>query len=163
MENKTNKKRSLLAQKLKKAIGTIQVDVFGYEKSATRNIHTYFDRLSKQTNMPKDEIIVRIFRDYGQIRVCVHKQGKRIKEIPVNELIFLFTNTDPSGFVNLEQKTTARIQNFIQKYAATHGLPPCDVHICILTSGDRVIVKGIHRTEEIGTIPLMTLINHFTK
>ncbi|WP_299243101.1 hypothetical protein [uncultured Aquimarina sp.] len=164
MESRTRKKNTTsLTQKLRKAIGNINVDVFGYEKNVTRNIHTYFDRISKETDMPKDQIIVRIFKDYGQIRVCVHKEGKRIKEIPVSELVMLFTNTDPLGLPHLQQKAIDGIQSFMMEYCTTHLIHPSNLHICILTSGDQVFVKGINGTREIGAIPLMTLIKHFTK
>ncbi len=162
MENRTNEKPSL-AQKLKKVIGNINVDVFGYEKNVTRNIQSYFDRLAKETGMPKDQIIIRIFRDYGQISVCVHRHGKRIKQIPVSELVTLFTNINPSGLPHLEQKALSGIKDFMLEYCKTHLIHPDNLHICILTAQNQVIVKGVNRTDEIGTIPLTVLIKHFTK
>ncbi len=163
MGSKTREKKPTLAEKLKKVIGNISVDVFGYEKNVSQNIHTYYDRLSKETGMAKDEIIVRIFKDFEEIRVCVHKQGKRIKEIPVSELIILFTNIDPSGLPHLEQKAISDIQKFMSAYAMEYAIDPSHLHICILTCGDKVIVRGVHKTDELGVIPLMSLIKHFTK
>ena len=164
MENKTSRKNTRsLTQKLRNVLSNIQVDVWGYEKTVTKNIHSYFHRLSGETGIPKDGIIVRIFRDYGQIRVCVHKQGKRIKEIPVSELILLLTNTHPSALPQLQEKVVTGIQKFMMDYCATHLIHPDNLHICILTSGEKVFVKGVNRTDEIGLIPLMVLIKHFTR
>ena len=163
MKSKTKtKSKTSLSQKLKKAVSTIHVDVFGYKKTVTRNIHIYLERIASETKLAKEQVIVRIFKDYGQIRIGIHKEGKRIKEIPVSELVVLFTNTDPSGLPQLEQKAAKGIQSFMENYCATHNVPLDNLHICILTSGESVLVKGFDRTQEISTIPLLTLIKHFT-
>ena len=49
MEQKTKRRSPRLAEKLKRAVQNLNVDVFGYESKVTKNIINYFSKLSKET------------------------------------------------------------------------------------------------------------------
>ncbi|WP_281989755.1 hypothetical protein [Aquimarina aggregata] len=161
MEQKTKKKSPRLAEKLKKAVQNLNVDVFGYESKVTKNIITYFSKLSKETGISQDGLIVRIFKDGTAIQVAVYNQGRCVKRIPVKELIVLFTNSEPSGLFTLEAKVLRGIGTFMAEFSETHHLNIAQLQICISTSHDKVWVKGYSGTAFIKDIPLGVLIKHF--
>jgi hypothetical protein len=155
------KKQHDLSHKLKKAVRTLEVDVFGYRKRATRNIHMYFMELSQQTGIAKERIIIRVFKDYGHIRACIYHNGKQAKQIPVSELITVFTGISTSGLLGLERKVVGSMEDFIDDFSWKHGVAADQVHICIGASSDMVQIKGVCQMREIASIPLMVLIKHF--
>ncbi|WP_025663328.1 hypothetical protein [Aquimarina megaterium] len=161
MEQKTKKKSSRLAQKLRKAVQNLNVDVFGYESKVTTNIISYFSKLSKETDLPQDRLVVRIFKDRTTINVAVHNQGRPVKKIPVKELITLFTNSEPSGLFSLEAKVIRGIETFMDGFSNTHQMNVEQLQICIITSHDKVWIKGYSGIELVEDIPLGVLIKHF--
>ncbi|TPN87166.1 MULTISPECIES: hypothetical protein [Aquimarina] len=163
MEQKTKRRSPRLAEKLKKAVQNLNVDVFGYESKVTKNIINYFSKLSKETGLPQDRLVVRIFKDRTIINVAVHNQGRPVKKIPVKELITLFTNSEPSGLFNLEAKVVQGIEAFMVEFSDTHNIGVDQLQICIITSHDKVWVKGYKGIDLIKDIPLGVLIKHFTQ
>jgi hypothetical protein len=161
MEQKTKRRSPRLAQKLRKAVQNLNVDVFGYESKVTTNIISYFLNLSKETGLPQDRLVVRIFKDGETINVAVHNQGRPVKKISVKELITLFTNSEPSELFNLETKIIEGIQAFMLVFSNTHQMRVEQLQICILTSHDKVWVKGYKGIEFVQDIPLNVLIKHF--
>ncbi len=162
MKTKTEKRKSRIGSKLKKAVKNLVVDVFGYETTVVDNIHAYYGQLSKETQIPKDEIVVRIFQDRENIRVTIYNRGQVAKEIPVRELVKLFTNIETDVF-DIEAKTIAGIKAFLKSYSQSNKMDIGQLHICIMTSLDKVIVKGYDGTQAIQDIPLLVLIKYFTR
>ena len=159
---KTTSKRSRLGRKLKQAVQDLAVDVFGYETTITKNILAYFTQLSHDTTIPKDELVVRVFRDRENIRVTIYNKGRLAKTLSVRALVKLFTNTEPSGVFGLEAKTIQGIKAFIENFARANSIRPEQLQICIMTHLDKVIVKAYDGTVIIKDIPLKVLINYFT-
>ncbi|TSE10315.1 hypothetical protein [Aquimarina algiphila] len=158
MEQKTKRKSPRLAEKLRKAVKNLNVDVFGYETRVTKNIISYFSKLSKETDLPQDRLVVRIFKDRTAINVAVHNQGRPVKKIPVKELITLFTNSEPSGFFNLEAKVIRGIETFMAEFSEAHNLNVDQLQICIITSHDKVWVKGYKGGNSCQTDPPIPII-----
>lgn len=163
MEQKTKRRSPRLAEKLRNAVQNLNVDVFGYESKVTKNIISYFSKLSKETGLPPDRLIVRIFKDRTAINVAVHNQGRPVKKIPVKELITLFTNSEPSGLFNLEAKVIRGIETFMSEFSDKQRIQVEELQICIVTSHDKVWVKGYQGITHIKDIPLGVLIKHFTQ
>lgn len=161
MERKAPRKSPRLAAKLKNAVQQIQVDVFGYEPKVTQNIILYFDRLSKETGIPKDRLLLRIFKDLDSIHVGIHHQGRLVKKIPVPALIGLFTDTTPSGYLDLETRVNYKIKAFLEGLATTEGVCLEEVHICMACTPERVGVRAYKGIDYIKDIPLRTIIKHF--
>ena len=163
MKQKTKKRTSRLAEKLRKAAQNLNVDVFGYESKVTRNIIKYFSELSKETGLEENRLIIRIFRDRGAINVAVYNQGIPIKKISVKELITLFTNSEPSGIFNLETSVVKGIESFMVDISKRNNITVSQLQICITTIQDIVIVKAYKGIEFVEDIPLGVLIKHFTR
>ncbi|QKX04186.1 hypothetical protein HN014_04435 [Aquimarina sp. TRL1] len=163
MKQKIKKTRSGLAEKLKNAVQNLNVDVFGYESKVTKNILRYFSKLSKETDLVQEELVVRIFKDWLTINVAVYNQGRPVKKISVKELITLFTNSEPSGLFNLEAKVVRGIENFMSELSDNHHIEVEQLQICIVASSDKVWVKGYKGLTHIQDIPLGVLIKHFTQ
>jgi hypothetical protein len=161
MEQKTRKKSPRLAQKLRKAVQNLNVDVFGYESKVTHNIISYFSKLSKETGLQEDRLVVRIFKDREMIRVAVYNQGRLVKKIPLKELIMLFTNSKCSGLFNLEAKAIRGIETFMAEFSKNHAMNVDQLQICIVTSHDKVWIKGYKGIVFLQDIPLGVLIKHF--
>lgn len=161
MEQKTRNKSLRLAQKLKKAVQNLNVDVFGYESKVRHNIITYFSRLSKETRLQQDHLVVRMFRDRETIFVGMYNHGRLVKRIPVSELIMLFTNSKPSGLFDLEAKVTKGMNTFMSEFSKGHSMNVDQLQICIVTDHDKVWVKGYKGIEFVQDIPLGVLIKHF--
>lgn len=161
MEQKTRKKSPRLAQKLRKAVQNLNVDVFGYESKVTKNVITYFSKLSKETGLLQDRLVVRIFKDRETICVAVYNQGRLVKKIPLKELIILFTNSEPSELFNLEAKVIRGIETFMAEFSKNHAMNVDQLQICIVTSHDKVWIKGYKGIAFIQDIPLGVLIKHF--
>jgi len=150
--------KNSLSQRLKNVATNIHVDVFGYEKQVEHNILSYFKVLSKKTSIPTQRIIVRIFKDQGNIRSCMYQKGKCIYDIPLTELIFLFTGVPTS---QLESKITTTIKSILFDLAKTYHLDHNAFQICIVSRNDKAIVMGVSKTEVVGEIPIKTLIPYF--
>ena len=163
MKQKTKKRTSRLAEKLRKAAQNLNVDVFGYESKVTRNIIKCFSELSKETGLEENRLIIRIFRDRGAINVAVYNQGIPIKKISVKELITLFTNSEPSGIFNLETSVVKGIESFMVDISKRNNITVSQLQICITTIQDIVIVKAYKGIEFVEDIPLGVLIKHFTR
>ncbi len=161
MEQKTRKKSPRLAEKLRKAVQNLNVDVFGYESKVRHNIITYFSRLSKETGLPQDRLVVRMFSDRETIFVGVYNHGRLVKRIPVPELIMLFTNSKPSGLFDLEAKVTKGMKTFMLEFSERHAMNMDQLQICIVTSHDKVWIKGYRGAAFIADIPLAMLMKHF--
>ncbi|TPN85827.1 hypothetical protein [Aquimarina algicola] len=160
MEQNTHKRFSL-KQKLKKAVSDIHIDVFGYEKNVTRNVVAYFDKLSKETGLPSDQIIVRMFKQQHTVKTCVHQKGKVVKDISVQELIELFTGT--MGMPGMEEKMTDRIIGLITDLMRQHKQEHHQFHVCILAQNGQVSVHAVNGNTVLETIPLTVLIQYFTR
>ncbi len=161
MKLKFQKKNPRLGEKLKYVMQNLAVDVFGYESKVTKNIITYFSRLSKETCITQDELVVRIFKDRATIRVVIYKQGKPVKEIPVKELIRLFTNT--TAIFHMETKVIQGIKIFMKDFSTAHTMDIDGLHICIMTRSGKAWIKGYDGVTPIRDIPLGVLIKHFMR
>jgi len=160
---KTEKKSPRLVEKLRKAVQHLNVDVFGYEPKVTHNIIDYFSKLSQQTGIPQDSLVVRIFKDSGAINAAIYHQGRPVKRIPVKELIMLFTNSEPSGLFSLETRVVRGVESFMEGFSTTHDIDATQLQICIITSHNKVWIKGYRGITLVKDIPLAVLIKHFTQ
>lgn len=161
MGQKTKKRSSRLAEKLRNAVHNLNADVFGYESRVTKNIIGYVEKLSTETGLPPDRLVVRIFKDSTAIHVAVYNQGIPVKKITIKELIILFTNSEPSVLFNLEAKVVQGIETFMNTFCETHHIGVEELQICIVTSYDKVWVKGYQGITYIADIPLSVLIKYF--
>ncbi|WP_025741944.1 hypothetical protein [Aquimarina pacifica] len=155
------KKRPVLGQKIKEAIQTLHVDVFGYEKTTTTNILGYFEQLSKTMHWNKEKILVRIFTSEYEIHARIYNQGCIFREIPMRELILLFTNSHP--LPGVEDKVKNGIHSFFTSFAQEHHIPIASLHICISVEHNSVTIQGCYQTQCVAVIPLRVLIQHFTQ
>ncbi|QKX05339.1 hypothetical protein HN014_10565 [Aquimarina sp. TRL1] len=160
MKRQTNQKNLSLKQKLKHAIAHLHADVFGYEKSVTRNVISYFKKLSENTGIPSDQIIVRMFKQPGTIKTYVHKDGKVVREVTVGELIELFSGS--SQLTGLEYKIVEKILRFMDDLKASHGDDSTEFHICFLAQQSQVRILAVYGNKVTQSIALKTLIKYFT-
>ena len=163
MKQKTRNKKNRIGLKLKKAVQNLHIDVFGYEPKVTTNIQSYFTTLSKDTGIPKERLVVRIFRDSPAMRVAVYYHGTAVKDISLQELVFLFTNSTPNGLFNMEDTVRDGMHRFMQEFSQTHAVDVDRLHICISTNIDAVRIRSYDGTKAIQDIPLKVLIKHFMK
>lgn len=161
MKRKSDRKSPRLAAKLKKAVQHLQVDVLGYESKVTRNITAYFKALSAETGIPRERLVLRIFKDRDTIQAGIYHHGRSVKKIPVTALIGLFTDLDAAGFFDLENKVSQKITAFLKGLSDAHQTHVSQIQVCILSSDKRVWVKAYQGTTYIKDILLATLIKHF--
>lgn len=153
----SNEKGSL-SERLKKAVTSIHVDVFGHEKQVQQNIRSYFKELSKKIEIPVDRIVVRIFKDQGHVRSCIYQKGRCVYEISLKELILLFTGTHPT---TLENKVSQTIKLILNDFAVRHHVDDTMLQLCILVKNDTPYIKGVCKTKVIGGLKIKTLIPYF--
>ncbi|WP_298546217.1 hypothetical protein [uncultured Aquimarina sp.] len=163
MKSKTHRKSPRLADKLKKAVQHLHVDVFGYESKVTQNITNYFSELSEETGIPRDRLILRIFKDVVNFRVGVYQEGRFVKRSAVWKLTALFIGTASSNLFDLEEKVVHKIDAFLKQLATTHQTDDEQLQICIGFHQDKVQVRAYQGIQYLDDIPLRVLIKHFTQ
>ncbi len=155
------KKTPGLGEKVKLAMSRLTAATFGYEKKAKSAICSYLNMLSKQRGIPKDRLVVRIQKDFGQIKAMVYHNGKCIQEISMEQLITVFTGLDPDGLPHLKEKVENGIDSLIKDVAKANGLDKNGVQLCIVNSCKEVWVTAQQGTSDRIPIAFGELIAYF--
>ncbi len=154
------KSKTRITKKLQQAVTNLSVDVFGLEEKANQNIVTYLKDVSTKTGIPKEELLVRIFRT-NLIRSCIYQNVKPLREVPTQELISVFTAMDNGISEALQQNVVKGISTFFDGVSNAHNIPLTHIHICIDTKADKVRIRAFNKATFLEKIELKTLIKHF--
>lgn len=146
-----------LQQRLKAAVN-ISVDIFGIEKQVDYNIRRYMQHTSRSIDIPREQLLIRIFKDGAAIRTCIYSKGSLIREIPLLELITIFM---PTGGNTLKEKAQQGMHTFIRDLAESHQIPSEWIQLCITCKQDQLQITAYNRITFLERIALQDLITYF--
>ena len=160
MQKNEKRKRPGLKQKLKYAVESISVDVFGYEKKVTKNAVAYLDKAARELRVPYEQLFARIVKQNVTVRVYLHHQGRQLKEVPVRELVLFFAGQEAT-VLGLESRVADSISKYLDELAKENEIHLDLLHVRISGSGNKVIVGAYNNHLHVKDIPVKDLVKHF--
>ncbi len=115
MSTKMPQKHAGLGRRLKAAMQNIHVDVFGYQAKVTSNILDYFESTSKELQIPRERLLIRIFCSPEPLRIAIYQNGRILRQIPIHELVTVFTAIPCDSSGELADKTRKKNTKFHKK------------------------------------------------
>ena len=141
---------------------SVDIDPFGYEKKVTKNVITYLDKISRQEKVPLARLFARINKKGVNLRVFLHHNSKLLKEVPVGELVSIFTGGD-GQVLGIHKKVIPKIDAYLQAFAKANNITLEKLNVLISADYNEVVIEAYNDQEHTKYIPLKELIKHFKK
>ena len=155
-----SKRRKPIKDRLKDAVENISADIFGYEKKITGNIIHYLEKAGKKEGVLYEHLRVGIGRHQDSVRIFLYHNGRRLKEVPVKELVEFFAGKG-ADLLRIESKVVRGVVGYMDGFSRFHELPHQNLQVFISAEGSKVAVKAFDDTRYIKDIPVKDLIKYF--
>lgn len=152
-----------MTERLKRAVNTISVDLFGHEKTLTTNVLSFLDRSAREWNAPLDHAEARIVRQQGEIQVFLYHLDRAVRFVPLEELVYFFAVTEQTDPFMLQERILSGLNRLLNELATKHPLPAPGLHLRIKRQGMGISITVFHSQKQIQELPVKTLINYFIR
>ncbi|MCB0374782.1 MAG: hypothetical protein KDD04_02575 [Sinomicrobium sp.] len=153
-------KRKPLTARLKDAVENLSADIFGYEKKITENIIGYLEKAGKEQGIRYEQLRACIVRYKDTVRVFLYHNSRRLKEIPVKDLVKFFAGQG-ADLPEIESKVVDGVVGYMDGLSRFHELPHQSLQVFIAAEGSKVVIKAFDDTRHIKDIPVKELIKYF--
>ncbi len=143
-----------LKSQLQRATATIAVDLFGVEKQLHEHANSYVTELSEKINLPKSQILIRVFPRKQELILAIYHQGKRIKPIALEELLALFAEEEQITLLQLQQRIPKGILKFVAAYASQEAIPQEYLHLGLCVRDEKLRILIYNRAQFLAEYPL---------
>ncbi len=158
------RRKSSLSEKLKEAVTDLSIDLFGYEKTVTKNIISHTDTYAEKLRIPKEQMHLKIFLSRGIIRAFLYNNQRALLVLTPKELAAFFM--DGSLVVldhSIPEKVSQGVSSYLKDFAREQHIPVEYLRIRIEIKKEQIRVNALSYDTHIETIPLKQLIKYFKK
>lgn len=154
-------KKTGIRQRIKSYLEGVTIDPFGHEKSVIKNVVRYLERISEQEGVPLARIFTRISLKGIDLRVYLHHNSKLLKEVPISELVQIFTGKELAEMPGIEKKVVDEAGLYLHDFAVAHNILLNQLNVLISSDGNEVAIEAYNDQKHAKYIPLAELIKHF--
>ncbi|TGV03584.1 hypothetical protein [Flavivirga rizhaonensis] len=147
--------------KLKEALADLSVDIFGYEKKISNNIINHTRKVAAREKIIPEQLYVRLFQQNDKLRAFLYRQNRPIRAIAVDELVDFFLDQGASTFLDVQNKITVSIKEYLKDFSAANKVYKEDTKIWINVKDDLVVIRAFNNSKFIKEISLSSLIKYF--
>ncbi|WP_459213220.1 hypothetical protein [Aquimarina rhabdastrellae] len=148
-----------LKSKLQHAKANIAIDLFGVEKQIHQHANTYIEVLAKELNLPKSQLLIRVFPKKDTFDLAIYHQGKLIKPIILDDLLLLFADKEQIQLLGLQERIPNGILNFVQNYAIQENIPQKHLHLGLCVRDQKLSILIYNRAQFLAQYPLHKWLN----
>lgn len=155
-----HRKRRHLGARIRQAISTVSVDVFGVEDKVNDNILKFFRHLAEELDEQTHQVKVRIHDNEAEVRVVVLRSLAFSHALEFDEVARFFVG-DLASDKSLQDKIKQGIHKYLELLATEFKCPRAEICIQISLPRDKPAVQVFVNNKYLKDLSVKSLIQHF--